>query len=100
MVVQEGVEVVAIGVAEEHLLSIIATLRNVQRIIRGSESEFAGHLTNKWISRAIPLIYFAKKCKGGPARGYPIRNRRTTVATFLDSIVYGENRPKPGSERL
>ena len=71
MVVQEGEEVVAIGVAEEHLLSIIATLRNVQRIIRGSESEFAGHLTNKWISRAIPLIYFAKKCKGAPRGGTP-----------------------------
>ena len=71
VVVQEGEEVSAVVVAEEHLLSIIATLRNVQRIVRRSESEFAGHLTNKWISRAIPLIYFAKNMQGAPARGYP-----------------------------
>ena len=71
MVVQEGEEVSAVGIAEEHLLSIITTLGNVQRIVWRSESEFAGHLTNKWISRAIPLIYFAKKMQGLPRGGYP-----------------------------
>ena len=82
VVVQEGEEMSAVVVAEEHLLSIIATLRNVQRIVGRRESEFAGHLTNKWFSRAIPLIYFAKKCRG-PHEGVPFRNRRTIAATFL-----------------
>ncbi len=71
VVVQEDEEVSAVVVAEEHLLSIIATLCNVQRIVRRGESEFTGHLINKVDFTGNSSHLFCETNAGAPAKGYP-----------------------------
>ena len=70
VMVEQGKELGAVLVSEEHLLPIITALCDVEGIVRGSESWFAWHLRIKWISPAIPLLYFAKN-KGAGRQGYP-----------------------------
>ena len=70
VMVEQGKELGAALVSEEHLLSIITALCDVERIVRGSESWFAWHLTNKvdFTGHSSPL--FCEK-KGAGRQGCP-----------------------------
>ena len=72
MLIHQRQKPVPVFVREKDRLSIIATLRDVQRIVGRSESGFARHSLYMWIPPPILLIYFAKKI-GGVQQGGHLR---------------------------
>ena len=67
--VEQREEFATVFVREEHQLSIISTLGDVERVVGRSEAEFAGHLTK--------LVDFASHSshlnEGGGREGVPFR---------------------------
>ena len=63
VMVNQCKELGAVLVREEHLLSIIIALCDVERIVRGSESWFAWHLTNQvdFTGHSSPLFCETKR---------------------------------------
>ena len=98
VMVEQGKELGAALVSEEHLLSIITALCDVEGIVRGSESWFAWHLTNKvdFTGHSSPLFCEKQKAPGGKGT---LLNRQMITITYLGSALYRERSSKPGYER-